>query len=467
MRTTTGSAERGATGGRRVAIVTVHLVLSAALAACGSGGGGGGSRPTPTAYPSATPFVTATPLAPTPTPTSTVLPNPFPIAENLPASAAVEAAWGGERFLVTFSAPTDRQAPDVLGVRLAPNGEVVDSAPLLLNDLDEPFLDSGATYLPGGIAFAGDAFGVFLWGYGTRGDDGPPAQVVGFVSVPPAGAPALPATTIDEQLTFSMALSAINGPVAASTNGTLFLGMYQRIVSLAGSFSLSRVGGRIVTRTGGAVQSQPVGPLSAILPPPAGVISNGSAPAVATRSDGTTLVAFTQTSQAQTSPGVISTNLQGALLTSDGQTLFSLSDAADGAGSTAVASDGTSFLVVWETPTTDDPDALTELRAIRYTPGADPEPAGGFVVAGGSSVKHLGDVAFAGGTYLITWIEADALRGARLGSEGTGVAPLTIDAGPGIESVALATDGARFLAVFDRATGASSSDVLGTFVELD
>ena len=444
--------QRGVKHGRQRSAVALLAGALAALVACGGdGGGGGGSHPTPS--PSATPFAT---------PTATVAPTPFPIAVGLGPGGGVAAAWGGDRYLVTFGDATGPAARDVAGVRLTQDGEPVDAAPFPLSDFgSSPFLGPDARYSPGGIAFAGTHFGVFLYGAGTT-QSGAEGQVVGFVSVPPDGPPALPATAIDEQLTFSMARTSLISPVAATTNGVLYLGMYQRILSLVGAFTVSQVVGKIVTATDGGAEAQPVGPLSGIVPPVGGIVTSGSAPGVATSDDATALVAWVETYAPEDSPGDVSTGVQSAQLTADSATFVRLADTAAGSQGTAVASDGTSFLVVWTATTAADPATLSELRAIRFTPGGTPEPAGGFLIGGGGA-KQLGDVAFTGGAYLVTWIEDGALRGARLDTRGEEAAVFTIDPGP-VVSAALAGDGTRFLAVVSRATGTSTSDVLGTFV---
>jgi hypothetical protein len=74
--------------------------------------------------------------------------------------------------------------------------------------------------------------------------------------------------------------------------------------------------------------------------------------------------------------------------------------------------------------------------------------------------RPTGDAVFADGVYLVPWVEDGAVRGARLGATGEDADVFTIDAGPAT-SVAVTTDGTRFLAVFDRAEDASSSDLLG------
>jgi hypothetical protein len=285
--------------------------------------------------------------------------------------------------------------------------------------------------------------------------------VVGFVPIPADGPPALPATAVDEQVSFSMAQTSLSPPIAATTNGTLFLGVYQRILSLVGSFSVSQVFGQIVTVTDDGVQSQPAGPFSGT-PPTDGMLTSGSVPSVAFGTS-FTLIAWVETSTDEDSPGDVSTYVQGVFLTPEAATPVRLSDTEAGSRNTAVASDGTSFLVVWTATTAAEPSTLSELRAVRLTPGEAAEPAGGFLIDGGDGAKMLGGMAFVEGVYLVTWIEDGAVRGARLGAAGDDVEVFTIDPGPAV-SVALASDGARFLAVFERVDGTTSSDLLGAFV---
>ena len=433
-----------------VGLITTALVT---LLACG-GDGSGGPAPTPTPTPIAS-------RTPEPTPT---IADAFTIAADLPGPVALQAAAGADRYLVTFSVPVAAGGSEVAGVRLDANGTVLDDPPLALSDLgDAPFLGPGATYLPGGIASATSGFGAFLVGYGMVAA-GPPGQIVGFVGVPASGPPRLPATAIDEQTTFSMAQTSLAGPVAASSNGTLFLGAYQEIVSLVGSFSVRRVIGQIVTNP--PVAAQEIGPFSGIAPPPDGLITSGSAPGVAARDDGATLLAWVELVAPETAPSDTTTRVQGVVLTESAATPVTLAATETGAEGVAVASDGTSFLVVWAAPgRAEQPAALGELRAVRYAPGAQPEPSGGFVVATGATAKDPVGVVFTGGSWLVAWIEGTALRGALVGATDT-VEPIELDPGP-VASAALASDGARVLVVLDRPGADGSSDVLGRFVTVE
>lgn len=437
----------GARATLSVALIASTLV---ALLACGDDGNGGPPA-TPTPTPSTTPAA-----SPTPRPTSTVS-AAFTIADDLPTTSAVAAAWGGDRYLVTFSIPGAAGGSDVAGVRLDASGTVLDAPPLVLSDLgDAPFLAPGATYVPGGIAYAASGFGAFFFGQGNVAA-GPPGQVVGFAGVP-AGSPALPATAIDEQMTFSMAQTSLSPPVAATSNGTIFLGVYQRILSLVGSFSVSRVTGQIVTTP--PVAAQEIGPFSGIAPPPDGIVTSGSAPGVATRADSTALIAWVESAVPEGTADV-TIRVRGVVLTESSATFVTLAETDEGAEGVAVASDGTSFLVVWRAPRLPSAHELVELRAVRYTPGSEPEP--GFVVVGGSTEIGTPDVVFAGGSYLVAWIEGSALRGARLGTSGDAVETIELDRGP-VASAALAANAARVLVVLDRPRNDGSSDLLGRFV---
>jgi len=425
-----------------------------ALLACGDDGNGS-PLATPTPTPSTTPGA-----SPTPQPTPSVA-DTFTIAEDLPAGSAVAAAWGGERYLVTFSVPGAAGGSDVAGVRLDASGTLLDAPPFVLSALgDTPFLGPGATYVPGGIAYAASGFGAFFFGAGNVAA-GPPGQVVAFAGVPATGSPDLPATAIDEQMTFSMAQTSLSPPVAATSNGTRYLGVYQRILSLVGSFSVSRVTGQIVTTP--PVAAQEIGPFSGIAPPPDGIITSGSAPGVATRADSTALVAWVESAVPEGTSDV-TMRVRGVVLTESDATFVTLAETDEGAQGVAVASDGTSFLVVWRTPRLPSAHELVELRALRYAPGSEPEPS--FVVAGGAMEKGSPDVLFAGGSYVVAWIEGTALQGARLGTTGDAVETIELDPGP-VVSAALATDQTRVLVVLDRPSADGSSDVLGRFVALE
>lgn len=362
---------------------------------------------------------------------------------------------------MTLGVATSPTTSDVFGLRLTAEGEAVDEELFLVSDFgDEPFLpESDADYLPGGVAFARDAFGVFLYGYGLLPEIAS-GQVVGFVSVPPEGPPLLPATVIDDQTSFGSASSAILPPIAVTTNGTRFLGAYQSRFELAQAFSVVSVVGQIVSVFPRGIIPQRIGPFGGGRPGPGA--TSESAPGVAI---GTTytLLAWIRTQAFENNPDG-ARNVQGLLLAPDEGTFVDLGPTTIGSAGTEVASDGASgFLVVWTAATLADPSERTEIRVLRFTPGEAPEPAGGFLLAGGADAKALGQVVFAAGTYFVTWVEDGVVRGARLGTTGEEADVFTIDDGPATAVVAT-TDGARFLAVFDRGEGIASSDLFGVFL---
>jgi hypothetical protein len=270
--------------------------------------------------------------------------------------------------------------------------------------------------------------------------------------VPIDGPPVLPATEIDEQLTFGTARTALGPPIAATSNGTMFLGLYQRALSLVGGPAADQVVGQIVTAAP-AVEAQEIGPFSG---PPVrdGILTSGSAAGVATRS------------APESMPADVAYRLQGVLLTESDATPVTLTEVRDGSYGGAVATDGTSFLVPWTTGTDASPGVRSELRAIRYAPGGAPEPAGGFVIADGAAEKILVGATFASGAYVVAWIEDGALYGARIATAGDDVVRTPLHPGPVVDA-ALATDGTQVLVVFSRDDVGGTSDVLGSFVTLD
>ncbi|MBM4269657.1 MAG: hypothetical protein FJ144_24145 [Deltaproteobacteria bacterium] len=156
--------------------------------------------------------------------------------------------------------------------------------------------------------------------------------------------------------------------------------------------------------------------------------------------------------------------MAAGFLTPQSQTSVTLSEGASGSQDVLVATDGDSFVVVWTAPSSEDDSApLTEVRAIRVAEDGSATPPGGFLVDGDAAAKSLGAIAYTDGVYLVAWIEEGIVEAARLGTSGEDADVFTLDPGPA-SSVALATDGDRFLAVFDRAVDSSSSDVIGTFV---
>jgi hypothetical protein len=449
-----------------LAALAASLVL--ATIGCGGGGGGNGPAPTPTGTPQGTPTPAPSPTS-TPTPTATVLPNPFPIATGLTSGTGPAVGWDDGRYLVTFSQLVARTEPDLVGLRLSPDGVVVDAAPLLLSDLgSDPFLGPAtAVYGNAAIASGGaDGFGVFFLGGGTVGAAGPPGEIVGFTSVPTVGPPLLPATEVETQASFSMALTFITGPLAAAASGDGSIGLFQYNFSMVGSFSVNQLQGDFVTVTGGSVGVQPTGAIGGAAIPPVAGLADSSAPGVAS-TDSATLAAWVESLDTQQSA---STYLAAAALAPGEVRRIRLSDATPGSQGVAIASDGASFLVVWTAAAASDPSTRTEIRAIRVVLGGGAggsdliEPPGGFLVAGGSSPKALAGVAFGGGTYLVAWLEDGAVSGARVPEDDSTAAPFTIDPGPA-NAAALTSDDERFLVVFERPVDATTSDLMATFVD--
>ena len=440
----------------------------AMVSVVGGGCGGGTSSPTPapTVTATSTPEVTSTPG-----PTPSAVPNPFTIATGLAPVARPAAAFGAGCYLTTFSLQGAGDARDLYGVRLAAGGGVIDEAPLLLSGLgDGSFLDpADASYGGAAIGFDGSGFGVFFGCTGSVRDVLAPGQMVGFASVPPVGAPLRPAAEVDTQASFGMAQTAIRGVSGASSFAVGFAGLYDRESGMIGfPFTLGTLDRATVVVDGGTVDVR--GPF--VLAGGARtkiLIDSAGGGGIATRG-ADAFAAWTQVevNVAPPAPHVESATLDGALLTPLGLTYVPLAATTTTTGGTVVASDGLEFLVVWSAASTQDGTSTNEIRAIRYRPGSGESPAlvtpaGGFVVADGDAAKRLKGVAFAAGTYLVAWLEAGSVRGARIAEDGTTPAPFVIDAGP-VEDAALTGDGERFLAVLERANGARV-DLLGLFVD--
>jgi hypothetical protein len=456
---------------RRPWRVALAILLTGAAIACGGGGGDGHPTPTPgvaTRTPGATPTGGATA---TPGPTPTAVPNPFTIAAAVAPGSHPAVAFGAGRYLTTFSLPGDGVRRALYGVRLDAGGGALDDTPVLLSDLGgTPFLaPAEASYDGAAIGYDGATFGVFFRGSGSVGTDpGFPGQMVGFASVPPAGPPLRPAVEVDTQASFGMAQTAITGVTGASSFAVGLVGLYARQSGMVGfPFTVGQLDRVTVVVDGGAVDVR--GPF---------VLGGGSRTRILIDSAGGGGIASNGTDAfvawgqveldvAPPAPHVMSATVEGALLTPLGHTTVTLAETTTTTGRTAVASDGLEFLVVWSAAISDDASSTTRLRAIRYRPasGEDPEivaPPGGFVVADGTSAKRLEGVAFAGGTYLVAWLEDGVLHGARIAEDGTTPAPFVIDPGP-VDDAALTSDGERFLIVLDKPTGATS-DLLGLFV---
>lgn len=452
---------------RRSAALALLVVVSVA---CGGGGGHGGERPTPTPAPTTTPVTTP---SPTPGPTPTAVPNPFTIAAAVVPGTQSAAAFGGGRYLTTFSLPGAGPGSAVYGLRLAASGGAIDDAPLLLSGFGSgSFLDPADTSYDGAaIGFDGASFGVFFAGRGSVATNpGFPGQMVGFASVPLAGPPIQPPTEVDTQASFGMVQTSIAGVTGASNVASRLVGLYRRGTAMIGfPFVIGQVDGADVTVAGGSVTVQSRFVLAG--GSRGGDVVESAATGSIASNGAVALAAWLQTGidvAPPEPPHVSATTLAGALITPAGTTPVALADTASGTGATSVASDGSAFLVVWSSAPPDGSSPPNEVRAIRYLPAGDATPGvvappGGFLVAGGPAAKSLAGVAFAGGTWLVVWNEEGVLQAARIPEDGATATTFTLDAGP-VEDAAVTSDGARFLVVLEKPNGATN-DLLGLFVD--
>jgi len=382
-----------------------------------------------------------------------------------------QVAFAADQYLMTFNQPGADERREVLGVRLATSGEVLDSTPLLLSELDPAVSQelSEMSYQQSAVAGGEAGFGVFFAGSGSLRESGAPTQVVGFTSVPTSGSPVLPATLVDSQVSFSMVQTSITGVSAATSVGSRFTALYQRVTA-ATFFPLpiGQVDGAdVVVRDGTVVADRTyvvfgAGVEEGVLHTagPGTIASAGSAELAVWREtaiDGSRPAA----------PVVQGVSLRGALRRPAGTTPLSLVDGLDEQGGAAIGSDGATFLVAWSVGrlATAPPN---EIRVLRYLPGdgSDPgtiDPPGGFLVADGPKAKSVVGVAHAAGTWLVTWLEEGILRGARLApSEPFTATPFTIYPDP-VSAAALTSDGERFLVVAERPTELGI-EIIGQFV---
>ena len=443
------------------ALVTGSLLLAAL--GCG-GGGGGGNGPAPTAGPVGTP--TALPPAPTPT---AVAPA-FTIATDLGAVLSPAVAWGAGRYLVAFDDRTANAPARVVALRLGPDGSVLDPEPLLLSGPAEalPFDPASAAYGGGAIAFAGDAFGVFYYGSGTARGDGPYGDLVGFTSVPSAGPLLAPTTTVAHIRSIAMARTFITPPVVAAASGARLLGIYQLGSQPLAFPVLHAIVGQHVTVSGGGITVEPTGDLGGnVFPRVDGTIGDSTTPGVAS-SASTTLVAWVELSVDERTFDDLTYSLAGS-----GDRFRR--DAPDPSRRRHRGLGGRRGGERWH----ELPRRLERRSGERpQHAGGDPcdpggagggpgggdliEPPNGFLVAGGASAKTLAGVAFTRGTYLVTWLEDRAIRGARVPEDATTVAPFEIDPGPSAAAALTAGDNG-FLVVFERPVG-DGAELVGRFV---
>ena len=134
----------------------------------------------------------------------------------------------------------------------------------------------------------------------------------------------------------------------------------------------------------------------------------------------------------------------------------------------AVATDGTNFLVVW--------DSDGEIRAARVTPsGQVLDPAGFLVSSRDYFKKSVPAVAFNGTQYLIVWQDKDNssdtdlgnILGARVSASGVvlDTTPRTICATTASQlEPAVATDGTDFFVAWEDRRGTTNPDIYGTVV---
>jgi len=433
---------------RMIGGLTFVLLL---LAGCG--GGDSGSRPQPTPTANASPSVTP----PTPTPTASPV-SPFTIASGLVSGTGPAVGWSDGRYLVTFSKIDRRPAQDLFGVRLASDGTSLDDDPVLLSDGSSQLALDPTSAAYGYAAIAADAagFGVFFFGSSDAGAAGLPGEVIAFTSLREQGAPLPPVTLLAIQLDPRLPQTVLRPPSAATSDGARFVAVHQRTEPVLGLSAFDQIVGELVAVDGGSVEPQGMALLGGANVAPAALAYAGAGGVASNGSE--TLAAWIEITEQHQKD---STAIEAARIAPGEITRLALAETTTGSGSTRVASDGDGFLAVW--------DATTEIHAIRYVPhggaaGGDlVAPPGGFVVADGSEAKTLSGVAFAGGVYLVTWLEDGVLRGARVGDGAIAATPFTIASGP-VTAAAVTSDGERFLVVVERPRGATS-DLLGLFVQ--
>ncbi|HZT07772.1 MAG TPA: hypothetical protein VFC51_12130 [Chloroflexota bacterium] len=428
--------------------------------------------PAPSTNP-ATPSPAETPPAPSPaSPAPTPEPSPeasFTIADGLSSVSTVAASSDGRGYLVAFDAFRDHRH-DIFAVRLDPDGARLDDEWITLSDRSAIGSYPDAGYDSPSASFDGTAYDV-AW-FGEQGLS-PEFPLTGWafvaMRIDPAGVVLEPAKEIESGAGSGVGPTLLPPPAVAAQDSD-FVVLWS--VLLGGGLGTLVEGARVAFGTGDfAVED-----LGVIAPPMGSSDTRrltAGPPAIATSGEAT-VGAWVEGELRRDGTSQPNGAVWVYALDGSSRTRTRVADVVAGDRfRTAIAGDGTDFLIVWEAATETAPGDVTEIRGARFRPGAGVlDGDDGFVIQAGVGRIRLGGVAYGPGGYLVTWIEphgsvsGDRLRAVQVSPGGevdrSAIFEVADDVGSP-SAVGVTSNGRRFLVVFFRDDPRLS--LVGTFLD--
>lgn len=384
-----------------------------------------------------------------------------PLASGVRGSGEIALSADRSGFLAAYVEAEEPDATRVLGRWLAADGQPSVAQPVVIAsraDLETPEAPGAPRFHTLGAAFAGGLHQLSWRSYRALGGVLDEVLVLARGIAPGATAP-LPFSTLFSEVAFSMCPSNATGPLALAGRGDEVLMLWAKLRGCLTSVPIF-VGevtmhlGRVV---GGGVVDLPIDPPFVFPSWLEAAESLTSASASLASRDGDALGVFVPKRV-----GPFGGQLVGVWAVGDQATRQTFSE---NAGHPAVASDGSGYLVAWQSPGS-GPGGADELRAARFVTGeVRLEPTDGVVLGSASGIRHVRAVGVAPDRYLLVHEEVTAggvsrLAVSRIATDG-GIRVLSRQesAIPGdgeVLGVQLAANGLSVLALVARRDGAET-----------
>lgn len=433
------------------AVAAMTLAIGIVPLGCGTDNQNDGPNPTPTPTSSGG-------ATPTPTPVPTASVRVVDLVPRIGSNLSFDVGGGNRGFLVAWEDDT-APASSIRGLRLGADGTPIDDAFLVSVVQSAGYLGNPSWTSPA-VGFDGSLYGVVYAGTGTVQGSIPGAAITA-VQVGTDGSVGLPADLAETAQIGTCESSVVPPPAIAGSSATSFAAIWPLEEGCAGGPVLDRLDGAFAV-----VQSQgfAVSEIDGLLPPVGDETVVSSAAAVAS-SGATTFGAWTEMAEGSTA-----VNVEVAALTTGGAQRALLASAGGGLVRPAIASDGSDYLVVWQS-------APSTISGARFRPGTRPlDGASGFVIAQAAG-KTLGEprVAFADGRYLVAWtanpgeagtIGNPDLRAVEVTPQGAVGTAQTLVANIDWTGIALAASNGTFVIPFvsDASAGSAASFTLKAVV---
>jgi hypothetical protein len=422
--------------------VVATMTLAVAIVPLGCGTDNDSDGPTPTPTPTSSGGATPTPT-PTPTPG-------LRIVELVPSIGNTFDVGAAERgFLVTWeddAGPTST----IRGLRVGTDATPVGDSFLVSVAQGGGYLESPSWTSPA-VGFDGTRYAVVYAGTGTV-QGGVSAAAITAVQVGTDGSVGQPADLAETAAVGTCESAVLPPPAISGSSTTSFAALWPLEQGCVGGPVFDRLDGAFAVVQGAGFA---VSEIEGLLPPiDDQSVTIASAAAVAS-SGATTVGAWTEMSD-----GSAAVRIEVALLESGGAQRVALATAGGGMVRPAIASDGSDYLVVWQS-------APNTISGARFRPGTGSlDGPSGFVVAQATG-KTLGEprVAFADDRYLVAWtadpgeagLGRPDLRAAEVSRQGRVATAQTLVTGLAAADIALASSSDAFLIPFVVANGASDA----------